>query len=85
MCVDSYMFLIILKYLVQGVRIVLYAMNVISILEKLYLKQVFQTRQIITYSGPRKINSVSDNIRRCESFLNFKNRLKAHISSNNGG
>ena len=44
-----------------------------------------QTMQSITYSGTRAYNTVPVNIRRCESFVTFKYRLKAHILSNNGG
>ena len=44
-----------------------------------------QTMQTITYSGTRAYNSVLVNIRRCESFVTFKYRLKSHILSNNGG
>ena len=44
-----------------------------------------QTMQSITYSGTREYNTVPVNIRRCESFVTFKYRLKAHILSHNGG
>ena len=40
-----------------------------------------QTVQPITYSGPKNLNTVPVNIRRCKSFVTFKYRLKAHILS----
>ena len=44
-----------------------------------------QTMQSFTYSGTRVYNNVPVNIRRRDSFVTFKYRLKAHSLSNNGG
>ena len=43
-----------------------------------------QTMQSFTYSGTRVYNNVPLNIRRCDSFVTFKYRLKASTLSNNG-
>ena len=44
-----------------------------------------QTMQSITYSGTRAYNTIPVNIRKWESFVTFKYRLKTHILSSNGG
>ena len=43
-----------------------------------------QTMQSYLYSGTRAYKTVTINIRRCESFVTFTYRLKAHILSNIG-
>ena len=84
-------FVNIFTKLFLGMRISLYALVVNTILDKILNEALHvpfthstQTMQSITYSGTRAYNTVPINIRRGESFVTFKFRLKAHILSNNG-
>ena len=56
----------------------------VKILHVLYTYST-KNMQSITYSGIRVFNTIPVNIRRCQSFVTMKCRLKAHIFSNNGG
>ena len=44
-----------------------------------------QTMESITHSGTRECDTVPVNIIGCESFVAFKNRLKAHVLFISGG
>ena len=69
------------------IRIVIQHKTGQTLNQVLYLPHTYstQTMHSITYSGPRVFNTVFLNIRRCESIVTLKYRLKAHILSNNGG